>query len=109
MSETASPAFMFGRRRGMEIETALVLGGMLGVHLRKGAKVKRRHQRMINEIVRQLIADARSGQMPTDAVIFGWHNNRRPPNADKFVECYVAQSNWAETRLSIEVRVDPRD
>jgi hypothetical protein len=97
---------MFVRSRDIELETGLVLAGILVVDLPKGAKVKRQHQRMIDEIIGRLIADARSGQMSADAVIFGWHNNRRPPNADGFVKSYEVQSNWAETRHTIEVKVD---
>jgi len=43
--------------------------------------------------------------MPADAVIYAWHGGRRPDNAadDAAIE------RWAKTRLTIAVRIDPRD
>jgi len=109
VSEPISPAFMFGRRRDIELESGLLLAGTLVVDLPKDAKVKRRHERMISEIVQQLVEGARSGQMQENAVVFGWRDGRRPDNADAFVNGYETQTKWAESRLSIAVRVDPRD
>src|SRR5215831_2590333 len=85
MSEPVSPAFMFGRRRDIELETGLILAGTLVVDLPKNAKVKRRHERRISEMVQQLVEAARSGQMQGKYVVFGWRDGRRPDNADAFV------------------------
>jgi hypothetical protein len=110
MSEPITPAFMFGRRRDIELETGPILAGMLVVDLPKDAKLKRQHRRMIGEIVQRLTAAARAGQMPEDVVeVFGWRDGRRPDNADDFVNSDEAKGNWAKTRLTIAVRVDPRN
>ena len=113
MQEPMTPdlplGFMFGRRRDIELETGLLLAGMLVVDLPKDAKLKRRHRRMIGEIVQRLSAAARSGQMQDATIVFGWRDGRRPDNADAFVNSDEAQTNWAKDRLTIAVRVDPRD
>src|SRR5262245_443132 len=100
MTEPASPAFMFGRRRDIELETGLILAGQLVVDLPKGQKLRRGHERWILEIILRLTAAASSGQMPTANVItFGWRDNRRPPNADEFVNSNEARTKWMATRL----------
>jgi hypothetical protein len=104
-----TPAFMFGRLRHIEIETGLILAGKLVVDLPKDAKVKRRHQRMISEMVQQLVEAARSGRMRENEICFGWRDGRRPDNADAFVKSEEAKANWAKDRLTIALRVDPRD
>lgn len=82
MQEPMTPdlplGFMFGRRRDIELETGLLLAGMLVVDLPKDAKLKRRHRRMIGEIVQRLSAAARSGQMQDATIVFGWRDGRRP-------------------------------
>ena len=104
-----TPAFMFGRLRHIEIETGLILAGTLVVDLPKDREPKRKQKRMINEIVQQLIAAVRAGQMSEHDEVFGWRDGRRPDNADAFVKSEEAQTNWAKDRLTIAVRVDPRD
>jgi len=107
-TDRVMPVFMFGRRHDIEIETGLILAGNLVVDIAKGRKLKRRDKRLITEIIERLKAQARAGQMPKDAIVFGWPDGRRPPNADAFVNDDAAQMKWAETRLIIAVRVDPR-
>jgi hypothetical protein len=103
-----TPAFMFGRLRDIEIETGLLLAGMLVVDLPTDAKRKRRHQRMINEIIDGLTAMVQAGQMPEHGEVFGWRDGRRPDNADAFVKSEEAKTNWRLTHLTIAVRVDLR-
>jgi len=61
----------------------------------------------IAEIVKQLTE--RPHQMPDDAIVYGWPNNSRPANADETINNDELMTNWAKTRLAIEVRVDPRN
>jgi hypothetical protein len=101
------PAFAFGRRRQIEIETGLTLAGRLVVDLPKGKKLKQRDQRMISEILNMLNAERMSGRMSDDAIIYGWRDGVRPPNADEILGNDELMSAWAKTRVTIEVRVDP--
>jgi len=102
------PLFVFARRRDIEIETGLILAGQLIVDLPKRKKPKRRHQQMIAEIVQRLTAEARSGQMPDDVLVIGWHGGRRPDNAID-VDNDALMAAWAKERVVIGVRVDPRN
>jgi hypothetical protein len=80
------PVFAFARRRDIELEVGLILAGRLIVDIPKTTKPKRRHQRLIAEIVQRLTEGARSQQMPDNAIVYGWPNNRRPANADETVD-----------------------
>jgi hypothetical protein len=99
------PAFAFARRRDIEIETGLLLAGNLIVDIPKDSTPKRKHERMIVEFVQRLVAEVRAGRMPDDAVMYGWPGGRKPDNAAD----YAAIDRWAETRMSIAVRIDPRN
>jgi hypothetical protein len=102
--------FAFFRRRDMERETGLILAGQLIVDIPKGTeKPKRRQMRMIKKIVEQLTAEARSGRMPDDALIYGWPDGRRPADADETVDNDELMASWAKTRIAIAVRVDARN
>jgi hypothetical protein len=103
------PVFAFFRRRDIELEVGLILAGKLVVDIPKTTKPKRRHQRMIAEIVQRLTEGARSHQMPDDAIVYGWPNNSRPPDADATVDDDALMTNWAKSRIVIEVRVDPHN
>jgi hypothetical protein len=102
------PVFVFGRRSDIERETGLILAGQLIVDIPKTKTPKRRQQRMIAEIVERLTADARSGQMPADAMVYGWPGGSKPANAVD-VDNDALMASWAKDRLVIAVRVDPRD
>lgn len=101
------PVFVFARRRDIELETGLTLAGKLIVDIPKTQKPKRRDQRLVAGIVQQLAESAR--QMPDDAIIYGWPKNCRPANADETIDNEELMANWAKDRMSIEVRVDPRN
>jgi hypothetical protein len=107
--EETMPAFVFARRRDIELEIGLTLAGNLVVDLPKKPKLKRRHQRMIAAILQRLSSAAKGGEMPNDAVVYGWHGNHRPDNADAVIANNELMENWAETRLKIAVRIDPRN
>jgi hypothetical protein len=105
IAEPVMPAFVFARRRDIEVEGGLLLAGNLVVDIAKGKKVKPKRQHMITALIEMLTAQVRAGQMPDDAVVYGWHGGRRPDNAadDAAIE------RWAQTRLICAVRVDPSD
>jgi hypothetical protein len=102
------PAFVFIRRRDVEREGGFILAGQLIVDIPKGTNPKRRHQRMIDEILRQLTANAQSGQMPDDAIVYGWRGGCRPDDAVD-VHNNALMKNWVSGRLVCAVRVDPRN
>jgi hypothetical protein len=91
------PAFVFERRRHVEQEAGFILAGQLIVDIPKGTKPKGRHKRMIAKIVQQLTAEAQSGHMPVDALVFGWRGGLKPPNA---VDTHDDEmmSDWVESR-----------
>jgi hypothetical protein len=99
------PAFAFARRRDIEIETGLILAGNLVVDIPKDAKPKRKQMRLIKKIVEDLTAEARAGRMADDAVVYGWPHGCAP---DGDID-HVAIDLWAQTRVMIAVRVDPRN
>jgi hypothetical protein len=65
------------------------------------------HKQAIASIVQQLTAEAQSGRMPDDAMVYGWWGNSRPPNAadTNNDEIMIA---WAKRSVAIGVRVSPR-
>ena len=63
---------------------------------------------MIQNIITQLMAEARSGFMPADALVFGWHGGSKPPYAVDTNDD-VIMTAWVNRSLVIGVRVDPRD
>jgi hypothetical protein len=101
------PVFVFDRRHDIELETGLVLAGSLIVDLPKNKKPKRRHQRMIAEIVQRLIEMARSGQMPANGIAYGWDGGRKPVNAVDTHD-HALMTAWAKDCVKIRVRIDPR-
>src|SRR2546422_11765885 len=103
------PAFIFVRRRDIEIETGLVLAGSLIVDLPKQTKPKRRHRRMVAELMQRFIAEAQAGRMPDDAIVYGWPNGQRPADADETIDNDELMTSWAKTRIVIAVRIDPRN
>jgi hypothetical protein len=102
------PVFVFARRPDIERETGLILAGQLIVDIPKTKRPKRRQQRMIVEIMKRLSEAARSGQMPADAMVYGWPGGCRPANAVD-VQNDALMAAWAKDRMVIGVRVDPRD
>jgi hypothetical protein len=109
------PAFVFERSRHVELEAGFVLAGQLIVDIPKG-KLKGRHKRIVQGIIQRLTTEARSGRMPTDALVFGWHGAAklakeglaRPPNAVDTSNDEI-MSAWAARSIVCAVRVDPRN
>jgi hypothetical protein len=108
-SEKQMPAFVFNRRRHVELETGRTLAGQLIVDIpRNTRRPTRRQQRLISDIVQQLVEAAQSGRMPDDALVWGWHGGVRPANADEIQRDHALMDAWVKTRLIIGLRVDPR-
>ena len=85
----------------------MILAGQLVVNIPKTRKKpKQREQQMIMEIMTRLTAEARSGRMPQDAFVVGWPGGCRPANA---LDADAVMQTWAKDRLTIAVRVDPRN
>jgi hypothetical protein len=102
------PLFVFERQHEIERETGLTLAGYLIVDLPNSEKASRLEMEMVPEIVRRLVAEAQSGRMPTDAMVFGWRGGKRPTNAVDTNDAAV-MTPWAKSRLSIMLRIDPRN
>jgi hypothetical protein len=47
--------------------------------------------------------------VPDDAMVYGWPGGIRPPNADETVDNDKLMAAWANERVSIAVRIDPRN
>jgi len=98
--------FVFGRRRDVELEADLALAGRLVVNLPKHTKLKGKHRQMVEDVVRYLMKAAKSGQMPDDALSYGWPHPR-PPNADAIEGNGDLMRSWASSCQTIEVRSTP--
>jgi hypothetical protein len=103
------PAFVFARRHDIELEAGFILAGMLIVDLpREVEELTEDEQQMVAAIIRQLTDAAQSGRMAADALVYGWHGGRRPPDAVDTGNDEVMAA-WARDCLTIGVRVDPRN
>jgi hypothetical protein len=107
MTDTIMPAFVFERRHHVELEAGFTLAGQLIVDIPSGTELQDHHKQAIASIVQQLTAEAQSGRMPDDAMVYGWWGNSRPPNAadTNNDEIMIA---WAKRSVAIGVRVSPR-
>jgi hypothetical protein len=99
------PHFCFARRRDIELEGGFTLAGQLIVDLPKNYHL--RMDKETSSIVQKLVAMAKSGELPDDAVIFGWRAGRKPPNAVDVNDDALMEA-WAKDKLTIAVRIDPR-
>jgi hypothetical protein len=111
VSDKQFPVFVFTRQRDIELETGVTLAGHLIVDIPAAeADENNDAQRiLVEEIVQRLIADAQSGRMPDNAFLIGWpEGEARPANAVDTHDAAV-MAPWAETRLRIGLRIDPRN
>jgi len=101
------PAFVFVRRRDVELEGGYILAGQLIVDIPKTKKLKKRDEQEIHRIIERLTADV--PRMPPDeaAVVFGWRGGVRPPSAVDTTNDKIMGA-WAQRSLTIGLRVDPR-
>jgi hypothetical protein len=97
------PVYLFERRHEDEVEAqgALLLAGELFYNA-FGKRPKRRGWLEIEEIIRGLTADAKTGRLPD--VVIGWPGSgERPPNAvDTNEEALMAP--WFDRAFKVEVR-----
>jgi hypothetical protein len=103
------PAFVFGRRRDIELEAGFILAGQLFVDIRKRKKLKPSHERKIGSIIQELLHLVQSWEMPETAIIYGWPDGKRPPDADQIIDDNDLMAAWAKDRIGIVLRVSPRD
>jgi hypothetical protein len=103
------PAFVFNRRRDIELETGLILAGDLFVDVPDGAEIESRYQQICESIVQPLIEMAKSKRMPDNAMITGWPLGNHPENADEITDNNELMSAWAKRSLVMSLRIDPRD
>ena len=101
------PVFAFARRRDIEMEAGLILAGQLIVGVPKQQATKKKHKGRIMAIIERLVTAAQSGQMPDNAVIYGWPGNARPANAVDVHNDAVMKA-WAERMTIIALKIDPR-
>jgi hypothetical protein len=109
-SEMQFPVFVFTRQRDIELETGLTLAGHLivDIPLTEADENNDAQRILVEEVVQRLIADAESGRMPDDAFLIGWPGGGgRPANAVDTDDALMKA--WAETRMRIGLRVDPRN
>ena len=99
--------FVFERHHDIELE-GYALGGVLIIDFPKSkGRVPDRAQRIATPIIQQLIMMVRAGQLPHDAIVYGWKNGIKPPNADDITENDVVMEAWADKRVCIGVRASP--
>ena len=96
------PAFVFHRRRHIELEAGLILAGTLFVDIPKDDK---RVTDIVGAIVQQLIKTV--GSQPALSEAVGWNGGVRPPNAVDADDEKIMRP-WIERSRCIAVRVDPR-
>lgn len=104
---TIFPMFVFKREHRVELENGFILAGYLIVDIPKDAREGESDERIVANIVHQLITDAKSGQMPKDALVFGWRGGAKPANAVDTGDATIMEP-WAKRSMRIVVRVDPR-
>jgi hypothetical protein len=103
------PAFVFQRRRHIELEAGFVLAGQLIVDIRNVKKLKPSHKRRIGSVIQVLCQMAQSGEMPEHAIVYGWPDGQRAPDADQTIDDDALMAAWAKDRMVIALRVDPLD
>jgi hypothetical protein len=98
--------FVFERDRHSEIEAGHALAGILIIDFPNPGRghVPDRAQQMANPIIQLLTKMAADGQLPHDAIVYGWKDGTKPPNADDITENHAAMKAWAEKRFGIGVR-----
>jgi len=106
--QPAFPLFVFVRCHDIELEGGLILAGNLVLDIPRPSSLQLAptadQAQLIQEIVGQLSAMARAGQMPDDAFILGW-----PHASAADVHDDATLAAWAEERVKISIRIDPRD
>jgi hypothetical protein len=102
------PAFVFERRRDIELEAGFILAGDLFLYILDGAESEEHYQQTSAGIVQRLLEMKKSKQMPDNELVVGWHQGERPENAKEIINNDKLMSVWAQRSSRIKVRVDPR-
>ena len=102
------PAFVFERRRDIELETGLILAGDLLVYILDGAESAEDCQQISKHIIQRLIKKAKSTQMADNGLVGGWREGERPQNAREILNNDKLMSVWAQRSLRMKLRVDSR-
>ena len=105
------PRFMFVRRRDIELKAGLLLAGNLildEAKPRDGEAPPDLMKQEVPAIVQRLTEMAQSALLPDDAMVIGWRGGREPVNAVD-IDDDALLAAWAKGRLSIVLRIDPRD
>ena len=95
--------FVFERHHDIELE-GYALAGLLIIDFPKS---KRRVPDRATPIIQQLVMMVRAGQLPYDAIVYGWKNDICPPNSDAITENEAVMKAWADKRVCIGVRASP--
>jgi hypothetical protein len=105
------PRFMFVRRRDIELKAGLLLAGNLildEAKPRDGEAPPDLMKQEVPAIVQRLTEMAQSALLPDDAMVIGWRGGREPVNAVD-IDDDALLAAWAKGRLSIVLRIDPRE
>ena len=102
------PAFVFERRRDIELETGLILAGDLLLYIPAGVDSDEHYQQTSPGIVQLLLERAKSKQMPDNGPVGAWHQGECPENATEILNNDKLMSVWAQRSMRIKLRVDPR-
>jgi hypothetical protein len=80
MADVTFPFFVFQRRHAAELEAGFSLAGQffLNVPASKTRKMSKRVDQTASNIVQMLAADAQTGKMPVDAIVYGWQGGHKP-------------------------------
>jgi hypothetical protein len=109
-TEPVMPAFVFVRRRDIELEAGFILAGQLIVDLPNEGEATQHEQEMVSAIVQQLTAAAQSGKLSDANLVVGWRSpDGCPPENAADIHDDALMASWAKDRLAITVRVDPRN
>lgn len=99
------PAFVFLRRHDIERADGYALAGTLIIDVHKDAPLGDREGNLLTDIGRELAATR--AMMTEDAIIFGWPDKTRPPDADEIMEDHEALTDWAADRLTLAMGAEP--
>ena len=73
-----APRFLFERRPDVEADHDWLLAGILTIDApQKPLPPAKRHQRLVNTILKELIDAAQMGDLPADALMIGWRDQRQ--------------------------------
>jgi hypothetical protein len=104
------PRFVFVGRSDIELGAGFILAGNLILDEPKlsGEDLPDLMEQEVPAIVQGLTEMAQSALLPDDAMVIGWRGGRQPVNAVD-IDDDALMGAWAKGRLSVVVRIDPRE